>query len=383
MTESAFKSDRPWESINHTTSYRATNELVRFYNNQLFDPSDTPLNAIKKGERPRYLLCNSYSDVPLEELRRYLLFLDPSEILILAPSIKSRRSPIKNLANKIASQYPSISCHIPTFDEEKLSPELLEGKLLFCTYHQAKGIERKAVLMFCFDTSYYKFYDRAGDKTAITNAQYVGVTRSSQYLTLIHDASYDYLPFLHRDTLSDHCHVIIDRHPLPDVPEDPEEKTKLSGFTVTNLTRNISEAATSYCFNGFFVPDLERPPAKYRVYPPTKIRLENGSLETVADITGAAIPAIYEYKSRETCTLLQIVQKELISVAKNVGVPSAKAGEHPFTYIPTPLREKLLRLTPATMNLSDFLLVANAANAAVSGYIHKLLPTTNQTIQLA
>src|SRR5947207_3045641 len=137
MAKSVFKSDRPWEFMDHTTSYRATNELVRFYNNQLFDPLDTPLKAIKKGERPLYLLCNSYSDVPLEELRRYLLFLDPSEILILAPSIKSRRSPVKNLANKIASQHPSISCHIPTFDDEKLSPKLLECKLMFCTYHQS------------------------------------------------------------------------------------------------------------------------------------------------------------------------------------------------------------------------------------------------------
>jgi len=373
MAKSAFPSTRRWTSIEHRTSYRATTELVKFYNNQLLDPSDIPLNAIKTGERPRYLICNPYSDTPLEELLRYLSFLDPSKILVLAPSIRSMRSPVRDLANKIALQYPHISCYIPTSDEEALSPKLLEGKLLFCTYHQAKGIEREAVLMFCFDTSFYKLYNRTGDKDTISNAQYVGATRSSRYLTVIHDTSYDYLPFLDCDTLADHCDMFVDREPLPDAVEDPEEKKKLPGYAVTDLTRHVPEAVTSYCFEGFFDLQLERPPAKYRVYPPTTILLENGLLETVADITGTAIPAIYEYRSRGTCTLLNNVQEELISLAKKEDLPSTGTDEHPFEHLPTPLREKLLGLTPATMTLSDFLLVANASNTAISGYVHKLL----------
>src|SRR5580704_515546 len=82
----AFPSTRRWTSIEHRTSYRATTQLVKFYNNQLLNPSDIPLNAIKRGVRPRYLLCNSYKNTPLDELLRYLEFLEPSQILILAPS---------------------------------------------------------------------------------------------------------------------------------------------------------------------------------------------------------------------------------------------------------------------------------------------------------
>src|SRR5947207_23693 len=204
MIKSIFKSDHPWEFMDHTTSYRAINELIRFYNNQFFDSLNISLKAIKKEEYSFYLLCNSYFDVSLEELQCYFLFLDSSEILILTPSIKSRRSFVKNLVNKIASQYSIISYHIPIFDEKKLSPKLLESKLIFCMYHQSKEIERKIVLIFCFDRSYYKFYNRAGDKIAIINAQYVDITWSNQYLTLIHDAS----SFLQRDTLFDHYHVI-------------------------------------------------------------------------------------------------------------------------------------------------------------------------------
>jgi hypothetical protein len=374
MAKTAFPSTRRWTSIDHTTSYRATTELVKFYNNQLLDPSDTPLNAIKTGERPRYLICNSYSDTPLDELLRYLAFLNPSQILVLAPSVRSLRSPVRDLANKIALQYPSISCYIPTSDEETLAPSLLDGKLLFCTYHQAKGIERKAVLMFCFDTSFYKLYNKSGDKAAISNAQYVGATRSSQYLTVIHDTNYDYLPFLDRETLPDHCDMLVEREPLPDGPEDPEEKKKLSGYAVTDLTRHVPEAVTSYCFDGFFIPELERPPAKYRVYPPTTVLLDNGLLETVADITGTAIPAIYEYRSRGTCTLLQNVKDELLTLSSETMEEAPLTDkEHPFQHLPTDLCDKLLSLTPETMTLSDFLLVANASNTAISGYIHKLL----------
>ena len=375
MAKLAFPSTRRWTSIEHRTSYRATTELVKFYNNQLLNQADMPINAIKSGERPRYLLCNSYSDAPLEELLRYLSFLDPSQILVLAPSIRSMRSPVRDLANKIAVEYPAISCYIPTSDEESLSPTLLDGKLLFCTYHQAKGIEREAVLLFCFDTSFYKLYNRSGDKTELSNAQYVGATRSSRYLTVIHDTKYDYLPFLNRDKLPEHCEMLVDREPLPDEIEDPEEKTNLPGYPVTDLTRHVPEAVSSYCFEGFFSPELERPPAKYRVYPPTTILLENGLVETVADITGTAIPAIYEYRSRGTCTLLENVRQELITLQADEESESAISGalEHPYTHLPQDLREKILNLTPPTMSLSDFLLVANAANTALSGYIHKLL----------
>ena len=373
MAKTAFPSTRKWTSIEHRTSYRATNELVKFYNNQLLNPSDTPINAVKAGERPRYLICNSYSDTPLEELLRYLSVVDQSQVLVLAPSIRSMRSPVRDLANKIALEYPSISCYIPTSDEETLSPTLLDGKLLFCTYHQAKGIEREAVLMFCFDTSFYKLYNRAGNKSTISNAQYVGATRSSRYLTVIHDTSYDYLPFLNKDTLSEHCDMFVEREPLPDAIEDPEEKKKSTGYAVTDLTRHVPEAVTSFCFEGFFRPELERPPAKYRVYPPTTIWLENGLLETVADITGSAIPAIYEFRSRGTCTLLENVQDELRSLAANENSVITAGEEHPFQHLPVSLRDKLLGLTPDMMDLSDFLLVANASNTSLSGYIHKLL----------
>jgi hypothetical protein len=72
--------------------------------------------------------------------------------------------------------------------------------------------------------------------------------------------------------------MYIDREPLPDAIVDPEEKKKLPGYAVTDLTRHVPEAVTSYCFEGFFLPEHERPPAKYRVYPPTTILLENGRL---------------------------------------------------------------------------------------------------------
>src|ERR1700694_2972258 len=122
--------------------------------------------------------------------------------------------------------------------------------------------------------------------------------------------------------------MLIEREPLPDAPDEPQEKKRLPGYAVTDLTRHVPEATTSYSFEGFFVPELERPPAKYRVYPPTTIQLDNGLLETVADITGTAIPAIYEYRSRGTCTLLENVQNELVSLGKESILPSDI--EHPF-----------------------------------------------------
>jgi len=155
-------------------------------------------------------------------------------------------------------------------------------------------------------------------------------------------------------------------------PEVVEEKKMPLRYSVTDLTRHVPEAVTSYCFSGLFVPELERAPRKRKVYPSETIELDNGLLEMVADITGTAIPAIYEYRSRGTCTLLTSVQKELeTSSADDAKTPDGR--EHPFKDLPMDIRDKLQCLSLDTMQLSDFLLVANAANAYTSGYIHKLI----------
>jgi hypothetical protein len=72
---------------------------------------------------------------------------------------------------------------------------------------------------------------------------------------------------------------------------------------------------------------------------------------------------------------LENVQSELQSLIAKENAPQTgdTDTEHPFTHLPLDLRENLLSLRPATMTLSDFLLVGNAANTALSGYIHKLL----------
>jgi len=371
MANSAFPSTRDWTRIEHRTSYRAPIPHVEFINRQLLNPRDTPFIGVKQGPRPCHLLCDSKSDTPLRELLRYVGLLDPSKILVTSPSIRSKQTPVRSLANRLAIQRPDISCYIPASDEEELSSTFSEGKLLFCTYHQAKGIQREAVIMFGFDTSYYKFYARDEDQSTISNAQYVGVTRSSQHLTVIHDVHNDFLPFLDQSTLPEHCEMVIQRPPTAD-PKGPEKQN--GHYAVTDLTRHVPEAVMSHCFNGFFSLTLERPAAKHRVYPPTEITLENGLREGVADITGSAIPAIFEFRSRGTCTLLQKVQKELRDNIKNSSPTTKdKEFEHPFRHLPPELSARLLGFRPETMTLADFLLVANAWNASTSRYIHKLL----------
>lgn len=376
MAEEVYNtSPRSWTTIAQSTSYRATTGQVDFFNNQLLGPSDNRLIAVRKGERPRYLICDSYSHRPLEELKHYLKVLDPADILVVAPSIYSPRSPIRQLANEVALNYPNIHCHIPLDEENNLPKELLKGKLLFCTYHQAKGIEREAVIMFCFDTSYHKFYNRDGDKTRSSNAQYVGATRGRQYLTLIHDKSHDYLQFLDRKTLPYYCDKVGDKEPSPITVKEYEENQKPRRYTVTDLTKHLSDAVTSYCFHSLDL-ELESPSGKQRLYVPTTVHLEKDVQEAVADITGTALTAILEHRWQGKCSLLAHVQK-LLNEHTSDDHPSTETEhdprEHPFRRLPVALREKLLNLSPETMILSDFLLVANAANAATSGYLYKLL----------
>ena len=50
--------------------------------------------------------------------------------------------------------------YVPVSDDEVLDQDVMRGKLVFSTFHQTKGLQRKAVLVFNFDESYYKYYNK-------------------------------------------------------------------------------------------------------------------------------------------------------------------------------------------------------------------------------
>ena len=85
----------------------------------------------------------------------------PSDIFVLAPSVKNVRSPCRVLENMVKRNYKDkVPIFCPITDESELADDLIKGKLIFSTFHQSKGLERKVVIIFNFDDSYFKFYKK-------------------------------------------------------------------------------------------------------------------------------------------------------------------------------------------------------------------------------
>ncbi|KAK6346263.1 hypothetical protein TWF730_010593 [Orbilia blumenaviensis] len=371
--------ERTWVEINQTVSFRMTRQIIRFINHQLLKDSGPHIEVAKdkpSGPLPRYVVCDAFGDVPLREVKRLLYEgrIPPEDILIMAPSLRSMKGFILELANRIALEMPEVKIHVPSDDNKEVSKTVSAGKIVFASYHQAKGIEREAAILFNFSSSYYDFYDRYPTTlTHVGNVQYVAATRARKHLVLIHHHKDDYLPFIDQDTLSEYCYL----PPGPDSEvkpcrtkkeiqqmEDPKHQ-----WRVTDLTRNIPETVLSECFKELGL-EMVRKPNKQRVWPPTEIEVAPGEWEAVADITGTAVPAIYEYfsKDQEKCALIT----EMVGKLKELPSPLCLLLEQHDKY-----KDHMLaienRLKEKKLEISDILFMANISNMLMTGYIHKVL----------
>jgi len=293
-----YANNQDWKLASQTTSYRATQQNVDFLNQQLL--KSTPASAMRAVKqineegipfaKPRYVICDPYKDVLDEVLRlRKTRGLEPADILVLAPSVRNG-SPAIPLANDLALN------HIPVFrsdaDISEVDPTVSHGKVLICSYHQAKGIERKACIVLGCDQSYYDIFAKGvQDLEAVTNAQYVAATRALEHLVLIHNHKYASLPFVDMNAVHETCDVKY-RAEL-DI-KAISTHTRPARFGVTALCRNLSEALMTECLHCLDVFEVAEPAFPAASPPPSSISIGDSVKEDVSAITGTAVPAIYQ-----------------------------------------------------------------------------------------
>jgi ATP-dependent exoDNAse (exonuclease V) beta subunit (contains helicase and exonuclease domains) len=136
-----------WKMRNLSQSFRITSPMAEFINNCVLN--EPRMKSFKRSHyKPRYVVCDCFGDnkiqngssVPFEILKDYLSKgYSPSDIFILAPSIRGNKNPIKKLENLIISGLNKIQVYIPTSDEEKLDDDVIKNKLVFSSFHQVKG----------------------------------------------------------------------------------------------------------------------------------------------------------------------------------------------------------------------------------------------------
>ena len=380
--------NNPFTKLTLNTSYRLTQPMADFVN-QVMVGGHQRIKSLKEGVPVKYI------QYPHDELTDYISNLIADEmqtngykaedIFILSGTLRNQR--IKNLENKLVSN--GFLCFVPISEDSKLDERIIKDKIVFTTFHQSKGRERKLVVVFGFDTSYYEmFKDKHSSLLICPNLLYVATTRASHQLVLLeHIDLKQSLPFLkmsHSGMM--HCNFVdIHRHYTLDKPFDKHRNIDSNKMyvrreedfehdkTVTDLVKFIDESTLSLLgelITKIFKITNEIQESNVAVIPADiKITNQNGyyTYEQVCDINGVAIPAMLfsgsqNYNNSENSNYLwKYLSRQYLS--NNV---RSKNSSFILGYI-NQLKEKT-----QLEGVPDWLLLGNIYLCATEGYNYKL-----------
>lgn len=297
-------------------SYRVTRQIAWFVNKVMLGQDRIIANKEGKHKiyyyrKNRFVAFSIFAQKILQLLKEGY---KPSDFFILAPSLKSvsANSPIKKLENKLVEM--KIPIYFSRNDEEGLDRDIIKGKVVFTTFHQSKGRERKICIVFGFDSSYFMYYNKNKDPKECPSELYVAVTRASEILMVFEGEDEKPLEFLRMDHAEMRKSGIIDFQ--GNYPKDKKDKEKtiddVHKTTVSELTSYVSEENNEKLIdilNILFVTESDAV-AKYTIDIPSSIKTDSGKTEDVSDINGLAIPAMFEHK-KTGVSKLQIMIKDM------------------------------------------------------------------------
>ena len=305
----------PFEKLNLSTSYRLTHQISWFVN-KLMIGTDR-INTVKSGQPVDYYIANSYEIYKKlgKQLRNMIKNegIREEDIFILSPSVKSAEPPFKKLENYLVKH--GLKCTTPSSDDAKLDEKVISNKIVFTTLHQAKGRERKVVILYNFDDSYTQFFLKSTDiVNTCPNILYVGATRASEKLIVIQDSKYKPLNFLNTKYLKQSPNlnlIVLNEQKLDNInlgfKQSDIKKTSttdlikfLNPKTIDNILMIMMESKDSKdSIKSNLFEQIRKPVNQVDI--PNKIKIENISngkeielWEDVSDLNGLVIPAIYE-----------------------------------------------------------------------------------------
>lgn len=358
-----------WSKCNLSVSFRVTYEMSLFINKCLLH-NDRIISTKITGNKPRYIICDTFDDYKVfNEIKYYLYTLkyDPSDIFILAPSVNNKNSPIRKLENRIKQNLPDVMVYVPTGDDEKLNKKLLEDKLVFSTFHQTKGLERKVVIVFGFDESYFIYYKRDCNPHSCPNELYVATTRGKEHLTIIHHYKNNYLPFINVGNISKYCTII--QRPLDIIYMKKKDKDIIS--PVTDIIKFLQQSVIDYCYNELEIIKND----EYiidRINIP--VQIDGNTTESVSEITGIAIPILFEYKLTNNIDILERLKCDDFekTLKRETKTNKTKISMFIPTDATTTKNYNLNNININTIRPDELLYLANCWNSYKSGFLFKV-----------
>ena len=368
MAEQCFSLNTySWNYFNLSNSFRITSPMSNFINNCMMGYQR--LTSSKQGILPEYIYCNSFSDIPFKKLLEILVEYEPEDIFVLAPSLRSHKTPVRVLENKIKIQFPEIPVYVPVSDDEQIDDSIIKGKLVFSTYHQVKGLERKVVIVYGFDSSYFQYYKQNVSKFICPNELYVATTRASEHLVLIHDNKSNCLEFIDKTKLRKYVKVNSSKFLLSNRISNNINNNLNKTTSPTDLCRHIPEYIFNKCMKYFYIHKIRNASDIIQISHST---IQNNTIESVSEINGTAIPLYFEYLNKGT---IDIINK--LPFNKNITNYNKEERFSIDIDLDIKLRNIIESIEQKNLSIEDLLYLTNRWNTFKSGYLFKLNQITD------
>ena len=279
-------------------SYRITKQMSSFVNNVMLGKdrmdacrNDVPVQYIRNS---RY---NMERIVCAEINRLFDQGVKPSDIFILGPSVKGERSNIRKLENMLVER--NIPCHVPMLENSDIDQRIIDGKIVFSTFHCVKGRQRKYVFVVGFDNSYFKYYARNLPREICPNTLYVACTRALKGLYVMEsdtrreDRPLEFLHMNHIDMKQEEYIQFRGQHKSLFLLVDEVDSNLPMKVTPTELIKFIPEETNQHIcsiLDRIFITEKE---IIENIEIPGIIQTKKGYYEEVSDLNGIAIPCMY------------------------------------------------------------------------------------------
>lgn len=370
------------------TSYRITTPMADFVNNVML--GEDRMEACRDGSPVMYIHYNKFN------LENKLIFeinnliengASPSDFFILAGSVKTSNRLIQSIENVLVEN--NIPCNIPMFENERMDDKVIQGKIVFSTFHSVKGRQRPYVFVVGFSQKYMDFYAKEEIDDKCPNTLYVACTRATKRLYLLEEdkgIEDEQLKFLKKNH---HEMKKLDFVEFKGMPKQPinrlkeekevsindEYKEKKHYKNATDLIRFISEEAfdkITPILEKIFIVEKEK--LKVPLNIPTIKEMKNGNYEEISDINGIAIPCMYyDYFSKKndknSFVIYDVVNTEIEKIKEKHKNKKLTCGMGKlFNYVQKSFKE----ISKKKSNTNDYLQLANMYIALKENLFFKL-----------
>lgn len=354
-------------------SYRITNQIREFVNDVML--GENRMNSCRDDMQVQYIRnsrFNSERIVHAEILKLFEMGIKANDIFVLGPSVKGDRSNIRRLENMLVEK--NIPCHVPMLESSDIDQRVIEGKVVFSTFHSVKGRQRKYVFVVGFDHSYFKFYARNLPRDVCPNTIYVACTRAQNGLYVIEndtnpeDRPIDFMKMSHVEMKVQPYIRFRGQHKSLFLIEEERDLQTVIKTTPTDLIKFIPEEAYQYICTILERIFIVETPETYEIDMPSLIQTKSGFFEEISDLNGIAIPCIYYDFLRSVWTGSQIdkIKDSVLYDLIDMHIDDIKEKNKQF------LQSMIDKLPEHIASIKDYLFMANINQAIQESLYFKL-----------